>query len=212
MNDPRMTNLLKWSIENSEASRNDPNAPKTDTKFDPRPFGGMLSGFAGPSDAKMMKNSMEIIMKPQSTLEEKVNAFEVFEGLIVDIDNANNMDLQLWGNLLKQLEHEVAELRGHAASCTASAVENNARGQERLFVHGAIPTLVKLATEDENMEVRKKAIRALSSVSRNFQPALDAVVDHVPRHFKPDTTLDAGDMVSVDSLMDRLRADAGLTQ
>lgn len=73
---------------------------------------------------------------------------------------------------------------------------------------GAIPTLVKLATEDENQAVRKKAVRALSCATRNFQPALDAVVESVPSTFKPEGKLDAADMDSVDSLIDQLRADA----
>lgn len=74
---------------------------------------------------------------------------------------------------------------------------------------GALPTLVKLATEDDNLAVRKKAVRALSCATRNCQPALDAVVDSVPATFKPEKKLDAGDMDSVDSLIDKLRTDAG---
>lgn len=67
---------------------------------------------------------------------------------------------------------------------------------------------MKLATEDENVDVRKKAARALSCASRNFQPGLDAVVDHVPPHLKPKEKLDAADMSSVDSLIHPIRADA----
>jgi hsp70-interacting protein len=58
------------------------------------------------------------------------------------------------------------------------------------------------------MDVRKKAVRALSCASRNFQPGLDVVVENVPSHFKPAGKLDAADMDSVDSLIHSLRADA----
>lgn len=78
----------------------------------------------------------------------------------------------------------------------------------QLLVLGAIPTLVKLATQDEDTTVRKKAIRALSCASRNFQPGLDTVVNHVPSQFKPKDKLDAADMSSVDTLIDQLRASA----
>lgn len=73
---------------------------------------------------------------------------------------------------------------------------------------GALPTLVKLATEDEDLAVRKKAVRALSCATRNYQPALDAVVDSVPSAFKPEKKLDAGDMESVDVIINQLRTDA----
>ena len=78
----------------------------------------------------------------------------------------------------------------------------------QLLLLGAIPSLIKLATEDENMDVRKKAVRALSAATRNYQPGLDALVDNVPSQFKPRDKLDAADMDAVDSLIVPLRTDA----
>jgi oligoendopeptidase F len=77
-----------------------------------------------------------------------------------------------------------------------------------MLVLGAIPKLVKLATQDENQGVRKKAIRALSCGSRNYQPNLDAIIANLPKEFKPTDKLDAGDMESVDSLIEPLRTSA----
>ncbi|KAJ4287584.1 hsp70 nucleotide exchange factor fes1 [Kalmusia sp. IMI 367209] len=210
MNNPRMNDLLKWGIENSEASRNDPNAPKDpNTQLDPQTLQEILSGISAPSDAEMMKRKMEVITQPDYTLDQKVDAFEDFEMLVQGIDNANNLEsLKLWTPLIEQLEHEEPDLRKYAAWCAGTAVENNIKAQERLLVLGAIPTLVKLATEDNNLVVRKKAVRALSCASRNYQPALDAVVDSLPSHFKPENKLDAGDMESVDSLINQLRTHA----
>lgn len=62
-----------------------------------------------------------------------------------------------------------------------------------------------MATGDDDTKVRKKAITALSSSVRNFQPALDDVMLHVPAHFKPADKLDANDMDSVDILINKLR-------
>lgn len=70
---------------------------------------------------------------------------------------------------------------------------------------GAIPTLVRLATGNDETKVKKKAITALSSSVRNFQPALDEAVSHVPADFKPSGSLDANDMESVDILINKLR-------
>ncbi|KAF2443601.1 Fes1-domain-containing protein [Karstenula rhodostoma CBS 690.94] len=210
MSNPKFNDLLKWGIENSEASRNDPNAPKNpNTQLDPQTLQEILSGMSGPSDAEMMKYKMDVIQHPDATLEQKVIAFEDFEMMIQGIDNANNIEsLKLWAPLIEQLGHEEAELRKYAAWCAGTAVENNVKAQERLLLLGALPTLVKLATEDTNEAVRKKAVRALSCATRNYQPALDAVVDSVPSTFKPEKELDAGDMDSVDILIDKLRADA----
>jgi hsp70-interacting protein len=75
----------------------------------------------------------------------------------------------------------------------------------QLLIVGAIPTLVRLATEDADQKVRKKAITALSSAVRNFQAGLDASLEHMPAEFKPQQKLDATDMESVDILINKLR-------
>lgn len=62
-----------------------------------------------------------------------------------------------------------------------------------------------MATGDDETKVKKKAITALSSSVRNFQPALDDAVSHVPANFKPSEKLDANDMDSVDILINKLR-------
>jgi hsp70-interacting protein len=65
---------------------------------------------------------------------------------------------------------------------------------------------VRLATEDPEKIVRKKAITAISSAVRNCQPNLDATLPHIPTNLKPQETLDANDMDSVDILINKLRA------
>lgn len=62
-----------------------------------------------------------------------------------------------------------------------------------------------MATGDDETKVKKKAITALSSSVRNFQPALDNAMSHVPSNFKPSGKLDANDMESVDILINKLR-------
>jgi len=64
---------------------------------------------------------------------------------------------------------------------------------------------MKLALEDSSPAVRKKAILALSSTARNYQPGLDAVVESLPEARKPAKNLDAADMEDVDSVIQPLR-------
>ena len=68
-----------------------------------------------------------------------------------------------------------------------------------------IPTLVRLAIEDPDESVRRKAIRALSSSVRNYQPGLNNVIDHLPPEYRINEKLDASDMDSVDRIVDKLR-------
>lgn len=70
---------------------------------------------------------------------------------------------------------------------------------------GAIPSLIQLALLDDAEPVRRKAIYALSSGIRNFQPGLDAAVEALPQELRPSTKLDAGDMDAVDGVLEQLR-------
>lgn len=73
------------------------------------------------------------------------------------------------------------------------------------MVLNTLPTLVNIATEDSAPPTRKKAIYALSSAVRNYQPAMNEVVKHLPEGYSRDK-VDAGDMEAVDSVINRLRS------
>lgn len=77
---------------------------------------------------------------------------------------------------------------------------------QQLLIVGALPTLVRMATSDSEKAVRKKAILALSSSIRNYQPGLDLVLLHLPNEHKPSDTIDANDMDAVDVIINSLRA------
>lgn len=69
----------------------------------------------------------------------------------------------------------------------------------------AIPVLVNMATADPNQAARKKSVYALSSATRNYQPALNELVKNLPETYGVGQT-DAGDMETIDSIMDKLRS------
>jgi hypothetical protein len=153
---------------------------------------------------------MEVITDPSTDLENKLIAFDNFEQLIESLDNANNLEpLSLWTPLLSLLSHEEQELRRMAAWCVGTAVQNNARTQERLLAMGGVPKLVGLATRrDEHEAVRRKAIYALSSAVRNYQPAMDVAAEELRKgghdHGQGDK-VDAADMDAVDGVIGWLR-------
>lgn len=164
----------------------------------------------GPSDADLMRDAMTAIVAPmdQIDLENKLIAWDNLELLIEQIDNANNMEpLGLWPPLLQQLDHEEKEMRKGAAACCKTAVQNNVKAQERFLSTGAIPKLAQMAMEDVDVGVRKKAIGALSSQVRNFQPGMDELEKSLPESvWRPRKAgLDAADMDACDEIIQTLR-------
>ncbi|KAI4263876.1 MAG: hypothetical protein L6R42_001003 [Xanthoria sp. 1 TBL-2021] len=211
--DPGMNQLLKWSIENSETTQNNSTDPKAE-----RPSGQGLNEEAirslmgGPSDADLMKLSMAAIQAPDVSLDDKLVAFDNFEQLIEIVDNANNLEsLALWTPLVTELSNAEAGIRKMAAWCIGTAVQNNNKTQERALAVNALPLLVQLALEDPNDQVRRKAIYALSSEIRNYPPALQVMVQHLPKELRPGGLVNAGDMDEVDKVMDSIKQASGRT-
>lgn len=208
--DPNLNQLLKWSVENTTAST-DPNAaPPTARELNPEVLASL---FGGPSDADLMKDSMAALLTddPEMTLEARMIAFDNFEQLIENLDNANLMEpLGLWAPLISLLSHSEADMRKMAAWCMGTAVQNNEKSQKRLLAEGGIPPLVTLAvSEEEPRDVRRKAVYALSSALRNHQDAMDVFVDEMKGKGKNFGVVDAGDMDAVDGIINGLRDAAG---
>lgn len=214
-----LNELLKWGIENSDTSRTgETSQPNGETRDPTRGLNPEILAqlLGGPSDADRMREAMSAIVAPTESvpLENKSIAWDNFEQLIEHIDNANNMEsLGLWVPLVQQLDNPEPEMRRMAAWCVSTAVQNNVKSQEKLLdVKGAIAKLARIAIEDSVPAVRKKAITALSSEVRNFQPGLDALVDVLPKEFGGGRKdLEAGDMEAVDEIIQKLRDHASST-
>jgi len=208
-NDPRLNELLKWSIENSDVTRNDPTAPTGGSDLTPDVMAALMGG---PSEADLMKAAIQVISsdEPEITLDDKLVAFDNFEQLIENLDNANNIaNLGLWTPLLEQLKAAEQECRKMAAWCVGTAVQNNEKTQERLLAVGGLPHLVELAThENEPSDVRRKAIYALSSAVRNYQPSMDIFVEELGKRGQETEKIDAADMEAIDVIMNDLREKA----
>jgi len=96
-----------------------------------------------------------------------------------------------------------------AAWCVGTSVQNNEKSQERLFAMNGIPPLVKLALgEKETCQVRRKAVYALSSACRNYQPSMDAFTAELGKFGRSAEQVDASDMGACDLLIGDLREEA----
>ncbi|KAF4556651.1 Hsp70 nucleotide exchange factor fes1-like protein [Elsinoe fawcettii] len=210
MTDPGLNSLLKWGLENSEEGRTGQAAAQpSDAPARGLDAEALKRLMGGPSDADLMKEAMSVIHHPEADLEAKLIAWDNFEQLIENLDNANNMsNLGLWEPLVQKLQDQEAEVRRMAAWCAGTAVQNNIKSQVKLLAVGAIPSIIDLAVNDTDKAVRKKAIMALSSGVRNYQPALDEALKRLPPQFKPADAIEASDMDAIDTIMDKLRQNA----
>ncbi len=211
--DRGLNGLLKWGIENSTTTSNDPEAAPPENRG--LNLEAVSALFGGPSEAELMRAAMEVITNADgsTTLADKLTAFDNFEQLVESLDNANNLaNLSLWPPLLAQLEHEEPEIRRMAAWCVGTAVQNNEPSQERLLAMGGIPRLVGVATRsDEAVDVRRKAVYALSSACRNYQPAMDAFAEEIAKTGRTIGKVDAKNMDAMDEIMDALKEEAKAT-
>jgi hsp70-interacting protein len=82
----------------------------------------------------------------------------------------------------------------------------NAKSLCKLLVFNALPTLISLSATDPDPKVRRKAVYAISSAVRNYQPAMDEVVKYLPAGYVGTNRVDAGDMGAIDVIMDKLKA------
>ena len=131
MNDPNLNTLLKWGVENSKVAEG--TEPKT--QLNAEALAALFGGGNMKSDAQMMKDNMEVIKREECDLEDRITAFDNFEQLIENLDNANNIEsLGLWSSLVEQLDNKEPELRTFAAWCCGTAVQNNLKTQERVSI------------------------------------------------------------------------------
>lgn len=62
-----------------------------------------------------------------------------------------------------------------------------------------------MSTSDPVQSVRRKVVYAFSSAVRNYQPAMDQLVKHLPEGYAPGKKVDASDMNAIDAIMEKLR-------
>jgi len=155
-----MEKLLNWSV-----AQQDPETAKKAGAPDPE----LLAQLFGQTtdDVTLMRQNLELIENPECDDDNKLTAFDNFEMLIENIDNANNIEnLQLWDRLISLLDSENEEFQTMTCSIIGTSVQNNDKAQSDFLKHPqGFTKLITLAKNSEN--VRIKSLYALSNLIRN---------------------------------------------
>lgn len=136
MNNRDLQAALKWGIENSSASaKSVETAPRT--QLTSESLAALFAAADHKSDVDYMNMNMKVILDAEMEMKDRVQAFDNFQQLIENLDNANNMEpAGLWVPLVKTLDDEHPDIRWWAAWCCGTAVQNNIRTQERVSIAG----------------------------------------------------------------------------
>lgn len=131
--------------------------------------------FGGPDEPTLMQQALIVIKNPESTLENKEIAFDNFEMLIENLDNANNIgNMKMWPTIAEQLDASVpTSLRVYAASVAGIAVQNNPTSQQNFIDQcDGLQKLIAIGKDPATpQELLLKTYFALASLLRNFSPA-----------------------------------------
>ncbi|KAG0053602.1 hsp70 nucleotide exchange factor fes1 [Gryganskiella cystojenkinii] len=168
-----LNELLKWSILNQATANEDASAAgatiKPMEKLDP----GLIDAILGKSEAQMMMEALTVIKSPQATVDEKELAWEDFEMLIQQIDNACNIEnMKMWSPLIEELKNENPKFREQAAWVCGTATQNNPKAQAAFLKEKGLNSVIDLLSDSETY-VRAKALYALSGAIKHSQPAMD---------------------------------------
>lgn len=169
-----MEKLLQWSIAQQSG---DKEAASKIGQPDPRTLAQLFG--AQVDEATLMKQAIAVIENDEATSEAKETAFDNFEMIIENLDNANNIEnLKLWGPIINQLDGDFSSL---AASIIGTAVQNNPKCQEdfnkypegvkKLINHSKLTNETEI--EKSQQESVNKSLFALASFIRNFQAGYD---------------------------------------
>lgn len=161
-----MDKLLQWSIAQQSG---DQEAIEKIGKPDPKMLEQL---FGGPDEPALMKQAIMVIDNEEATLENREIAFDNFEMLIENMDNANNIEnIKLWQSVIDKMSAETpTSLRVYAASCAGIAVQNNPKSQEDFLKYDGLALLISICNEEDvPTELRLKALFAISSLIRIFE-------------------------------------------
>ncbi|KAL8197773.1 hypothetical protein R6Q57_024214 [Mikania cordata] len=174
---PNWDGLLKWSIAHSDGTGNPRNLSEEDRKW------FMEAMQAQTIDVvKRMKEITLVMQTPENVLEEQGVTATDIEGMLDElqehvesIDMAN--DLNSIGGLiplLKYLRNSHAKIRAKAAEVVSTIVQNNPKSQQLVMDANGMEPLLYNFTSDDDVNVRTKALGAISSLIRHNKPGIAA--------------------------------------
>lgn len=157
-----MEKLLHWSIE---AAKDPSKAGNPDPKL-------LHQLFSGYDESAAMRANLQNAVESKD-LDSRIESLEVFEELVENVDNANEIG-NLWAPLIYLVndpEPKVAEL---ALSAIAYAVQNNDKSQKDLLnTNGGLQVIFEKAKHTDNVGIKSKALFALSAEIGHYPEAYD---------------------------------------
>ncbi|RKP16580.1 Fes1-domain-containing protein, partial [Rozella allomycis CSF55] len=111
---------------------------------------------------------MTVITDKSISLDNRITAFDNFEMLIENLDNANLMQkMALWAPVISMLDDEANEMRMYAAWVIGTSVQNNSTAQSDFIQNGGLVKIVQMVKCEKDVGVLKKIVYALSSLLKN---------------------------------------------
>lgn len=169
--------LLKWSLAHSDGTQ----PPRNLSEEDRRWF--MEAMQAQSVDVvKRMKEITMVMRTPEDVLESQgitpadiQDMLDELQEHVESIDMAN--DLHSIGGLvplLGYLKNSNAGIRAKAADVVTTIVQNNPRSQQLVMEASGLEPLISNFSLDSDVNVRTKALGAISSLIRNNKPGIAA--------------------------------------
>ncbi|CAM6098192.1 unnamed protein product [Calypogeia fissa] len=176
---PSWEALLKWSIANTDGLQQAP--AREISEEDRKWFNEALQAHTIDVIRRMKEISL-VLNTPQQILDEQGVTPEEQEGMLEElqehvesIDMAN--DLHAIGGLiplLNYLKNPHAPIRARAAEVVMTMVQNNEKCQKQVMDEKGLQLLLHNFTSDEDVNVRAKALGAISSLIRHNKDGVAA--------------------------------------
>ncbi|XP_068672206.1 hsp70-binding protein 1-like [Montipora foliosa] len=172
--------LLRFAVDHSDDPQGDTSSVLQEMSEERRKWlQEALASVTEDTFVKRMMEHLQTLDKPDSDDEDelvkKEDAFEDLQEIVDNIDNAN--DFHKIGGfkvMLKCLSSEQSSIRWRAADTLAVCVQNNSYCQKAALEMNILPVLTNLLQSDQSEQVQVKALFAISSLTRAFQPGEDA--------------------------------------
>eukprot|EP00118_Oscarella_pearsei_P018415 m.188622 g.188622 ORF g.188622 m.188622 type:complete len:449 (+) comp39391_c1_seq4:682-2028(+) len=126
------------------------------------------------SEVEIMMTHVETLANAESTKEARLHALNELEYYLHQIDNAR--DLNTIGGLVlvvRCLNDTDAEIRSAAAMALGAAAQSNSAVQADCLEYDVLRQLLKQLSQEEDIKVQRRFLFALSSLVRQYPPALD---------------------------------------
>lgn len=125
------------------------------------------------SDFEAMTRLLASFRDNDSSQEQKLLVLQDLEYYVHQVDNANDFaKINGLETVLQALNSSDPHIKEEAAHVVGSAVQSNPKVQVKVVELGGLPILIRLLSDQKQpMNVRNKAMYALSSLIRNFPAA-----------------------------------------